>query len=134
MAQSSDYTIPLIGEEAPKFTAQSTNGTIHFPKDFGNTWKVILSHPRDFTPVCTSELLSLTKMQDDFNAINTSIIVLSADKIDLHMDWKRVLEEIAQRENPDAKIDFPLVEDYTLTVSRKYGMLHDPVSTSRDVR
>ena len=61
----SQSRIPMLGEQAPSFEANSTNGTFEFPKDFGNSWKILLSHPKDFTPVCTSEILQLAKMQDD---------------------------------------------------------------------
>jgi peroxiredoxin 2/4 len=69
--------IPLIGFDAPSFTAQSTNGVINFPEDFGNDWKIIFAHPLDFTPVCSSELLELAYSQESFDNLGVSLLVVS---------------------------------------------------------
>jgi peroxiredoxin 2/4 len=66
--------IPLIGSEAPAFKAQSTNGDINFPKDFGKSWKILFAHPKDFTPVCSSEILELAHQQEDYKALNTKVV------------------------------------------------------------
>jgi peroxiredoxin 2/4 len=126
--------IPLIGEEAPSFRAQSTNGSINFPNDFGSSWKILLSHPKDFTPVCSSEIIELAHMQDEFKALNAQIVLLSTDEVTRHADWKAALEELMLLKNQPEKIEFPLVEDKDYVISRRYGMLHDKVSTTRDVR
>ena len=83
--------IPLIGAEAPSFTAQSTDGKITFPDNFGDSWKVLFSHPRDFTPVCTSELLELAYMKNDFEKLNVKLAVISTDNITQHKLWKEQL-------------------------------------------
>lgn len=132
-AQNKD-AIPLLGEYAPTFNARSTNGSIDFPKDFGNSWKILLSHPRDFTPVCSSEIIELAHMQDQFKHLNTKIIVLSTDNVERHSDWKNALEELMALKNQPEIIEFPLVEDKDYTISRKYGMLHEKVNTTKDVR
>ena len=130
-----NYTrIPLIGEKAPDFQGESTNGTINFPEDFGSSWKVILSHPKDFTPVCTSELLELARMQNDFKVLGVNVIVLSTDNLNDHYSWIAGMEKIKQDGRDPVKIDFPLVDDHTARISYKYGMLHETTSTTRDVR
>src|SRR6056297_2165056 len=80
--------IPLIGSEAPSFTAQSTNGKITFPENFGDSWKILFSHPQDFTPVCTSELLEIAFLQSDFHRLGVKVAVISANKLDTHHLWK----------------------------------------------
>lgn len=133
-AQGKKFAMPIIGEEAPKFSAESTNGKLKFPKDFGESWKIIFSHPKDFTPVCSSELLELALKQDEFKALNTELIVLSTDILQQHIDWKMALEEISYKKNNPVKINFPLVADNEMLISRKYGMLHEPYSDGRNVR
>jgi peroxiredoxin (alkyl hydroperoxide reductase subunit C) len=81
--------IPLIGETAPSFTAESTNGKINFPDDFYGKWKILFSHPADFTPVCTSEIIELAQMQKDFNKLDTKIDVLTTDGLNSHITWKK---------------------------------------------
>lgn len=127
-------TIPLTGEEAPSFRTQSTNGAIHFPNDFGTSWKILLSHPKDFTPVCSSEIIELAYMQDEFKALNTKIAILSTEGLERHFDWKAALEELMLLRNEPEKIEFPIVADKDLVISRRYGMLHEEVSNTKDVR
>lgn len=133
MAFSQDR-IPLIGEKAPSFTANSTNGKIDFPKDFGNSWKILFSHPRDFTPVCTSEVLQLAEMQKEFDALGVKIAIISTDELSQHEGWKKAIEAIKLDDNKSVTINFPLIEDKNAKISRKYGMLHEPTSTTKDVR
>lgn len=126
--------IPLIGEKAPSFTGESTNGVINFPEDFGRNWKVIFSHPKDFTPVCTSELLELAGMQDDFKELGVDIIVISTDKLAEHHGWVDEIEKIDFKGRGPCKINFPLVDDHKARISYKYGMIHEYRYTTRDVR
>ena len=85
MAQKlGNQRIPLIGTLAPSFKSQSTNGPVSFPEDFGKKWKILFAHPRDFTPVCSSEILELAYRQDEFNQLNTQLIVISVDKLVSH--------------------------------------------------
>ena len=79
-----NYKIPLIGSTAPSFTAESTNGTLTFPDDYGKKWKVLFSHPQDFTPVCSSELSELAFKQKDFEKLGVQIAVISTDKVARH--------------------------------------------------
>lgn len=126
--------IPLIGEEAPRFKSESTKGVINFPKDFGNSWKLLVSHPQDFTPVCSSELLELAAMQEEFKAMNVDIILVSTDALYQHFNWKERIEQISDKNGKPLEIDFPMVEDPKMKIAYKYGMMHYRVSTSRYVR
>ena len=130
----SGANIPMIGDEAPSFTAETTSGTLNFPDDYGRKWKIIFSHPRDFTPVCSSEILTLAHMQDEFDALNVKMVIVSTDTLAKHFMWKQALEETAYKGKDPVKIKFPLVDDNRLIVSKEYGMLHLPVSTTKDVR
>jgi len=126
--------IPMIGDDAPSFTAETTSGTLNFPDDYGRKWKIIFSHPRDFTPVCSSEILTLAHMQDEFDNLNVKLVVVSTDTLSKHFMWKKALEEMAYKGKDPVKINFPLVDDNRLIVSKEYGMLHLPSSTTKDVR
>lgn len=129
-----DVKIPLIGSKAPSFTANSTNGEITFPESFGNNWKILFSHPQDFTPVCSSELLELAYSQKDFDALGVKLAVISTDGIDMHRMWKASLEELDYKSRGPLKIDYPLIDDHLIVASKKYGMIHEPTSTNRDIR
>jgi peroxiredoxin 2/4 len=127
-------SIPLIGESAPSFTGESTMGHINFPADYSNKWKILFSHPADFTPVCTSEILELAAMQNDFASLGAQIIIISADDVDSHNQWCKSMETINYNNKQASKINFPLVADKSLEISRKYGMLHPSTNTTKDVR
>ncbi len=126
--------IPMLGETAPSFKAETTNGKINFPEDFGDSWKMLFSHPKDFTPVCTSEILQLAKMQNDFNDLGVKIAIISIDDVSTHQEWKRLMEDILSEGTNQVKIDFPLIADNSTQVSNKYGMLHAWENETRDVR
>jgi len=126
--------IPLIGSKAPSFTAQSTNGELTFPDDYGKKWKILFSHPQDFTPVCTSELLELAYMRNDFEKLNAKVAVISTDDIAMHKLWKAQLQELEYKGRGPQKIDFPIIDDHQAVASKKYGMIHEVVSTNRDIR
>lgn len=127
-------SIPMIGDDAPSFTAETTSGVLDFPADYGTKWKIIFSHPRDFTPVCSSEVLTLAHMQDGFEKLNTKVAVISTDDLQKHFMWKKSLEETAYKNMEPTKIKFPLIDDSKLTISKSYGMLHLTASTTKDVR
>lgn len=131
---SQSIKIPLIGSTAPSFTAESTNGTLNFPKDFGKNWKVLFSHPQDFTPVCSTELLELAFMQNDFKKLGVKMAIISTNDLAMHKMWKMHLEELDYKGRGPQKIDFPLCDDHSLLISKAYGMLHEPVSTNKDIR
>jgi peroxiredoxin (alkyl hydroperoxide reductase subunit C) len=129
-----NFRIPLIGETAPSFKAESTNGEIKFPGDFGNSWKILFSHPQDFTPVCTTELLELANLQSQFDKMDVKLIAVSTDQLSKHEQWKKAMESLTFKDRAAVKIDFPLVADENLAVSKKYGMIHAATNTTRDVR
>jgi peroxiredoxin (alkyl hydroperoxide reductase subunit C) len=129
-----EVRIPLIGETAPSFTAESTNGKITFPDDYYGKWKILFSHPAAFTPVCSSELIELAQMQNDLDKIDTKVIVVSTDGLNSHIAWKKSMEAIRYKDKETVKISFPMISDNSLEVSRKYGMIHSYSSTTRDVR
>ena len=130
----SDNKIPLIGSEAPSFKANTTQGKINFPNDYGSNWKILFSHPQDFTPVCSSELLELANLQDEFDALGVKLAVISTDDLEQHKMWVSYLEEIDYKGHGKQKINFPIIDDSDAKASKKYGMLHEPVSTTKDVR
>ncbi|HKI88980.1 MAG TPA: redoxin domain-containing protein [Draconibacterium sp.] len=126
--------IPLIGSQAPSFTAKSTNGKITFPDDFGKSWKILFSHPQDFTPVCSSELLELAYMQKDFENLGVKVAVISTDDVEQHKLWKEHLEGLDYKGRGPQQINFPIFDDHKAVVSRRYGMLHEPTSSNKDIR
>lgn len=129
-----DNQIPLIGSKAPKFSANSTHGKITFPNDYGKSWKILFSHPADFTPVCSSELLELAHLQPTFDRLGVKLAVISTDEVEVHKMWEAHLEELDYKNRGTKDIEFPIFEDTEGVVSRKYGMLHAPVSTTKDIR
>jgi len=133
-ALAEESNVPQIGVKAPSFTAQSTNGKIKFPSDFGKNWKIIFSHPKDFTPVCSSEILELAYQQDDFEKLGAKVIVISTDILEQHNSWKAALEEVSFKDRDPVKIKFPIVEDNSLEVSKKYGMIHSKVNIKENIR
>lgn len=126
--------IPLIGAKAPSFTGESTNGQITFPDDFGKKWKILFSHPQDFTPVCSSEILELAYMQKEFDKLGVKLAVISTNELALHKMWKTHLEALDYKGRGSQKIEFPLIDDHQFVASKMYGMLHEPASTNKDVR
>jgi peroxiredoxin (alkyl hydroperoxide reductase subunit C) len=132
--ERNDIRIPLIGEDAPAFTAQSTNGNLTFPDDYGRKWKILFSHPMDFTPVCSSELLELAQMQSDFDKLDAKLVLLSVDPLSEHRTWKSTLDTLSYKNRIPVPINFALVDDNNMSISKKYGMLHLPTSTEKDVR
>ena len=130
----SNQRIPLIGSKAPSFKAPSTSGLISFPGNFGDSWKILFAHPRDFTPVCSSEILDLAYRQDEFYALNTQLVVMSVDRMVSHQSWKTDLENIDFKGRGKVKISFPLVVDSSYAISYKYGMIDTQAKSGQSVR
>ncbi len=107
-----------IGDKAPDFEAQTTEGKIKFHDWIGDQWAVLFSHPKDFTPVCTTELGRMAKLKPEFDKRNTKIIGLSVDPVDRHADWAKDIEE-----TQGAKPNFPMIGDTDLSISKAWGML-----------
>jgi peroxiredoxin (alkyl hydroperoxide reductase subunit C) len=129
-----NFRIPLIGESAPSFTAETTTGELNFPSDYVRKWKILFSHPQDFTPVCSSEILELAYNQDAFDKLDVKLVVVSVDPLDSHKEWKKALEELNYKDREKVKINFPIVSDENLKISKKYGMIHPASNSTKAVR
>ncbi|WP_277985495.1 peroxiredoxin [Methanolobus psychrotolerans] len=128
-------TMPLIGDDAPSFTARTTMGDISFPKDYKGKWVILFSHPADFTPVCTTEFMTFATMQEDFRELNTELIGLSIDSIYAHIAWLRTIKEkIVYKGMKDVEVNFPVIEDLKMEVAKKFGMVQPQASTTQAVR
>ena len=134
LKEDRNFRIPLIGESAPSFTAESTNGVVNFPGDYGRKWKLLFSHPQDFTPVCTTEILELAYLQDELDKLGVKLVVLSTDPVDRHVQWKKSMEALNLNNRGQVKIKFPLVDDENLSISKQYGMIHSASNSTRAVR
>ncbi|VBA39887.1 Selenocysteine-containing peroxiredoxin PrxU [Mycobacterium innocens] len=127
--------MPRIGEPAPAFTAVTTQGPINFPADYAGKWVIFFSHPADFTPVCTSEFMTFASMQQEFAAYNTELVGLSVDSLYSHIAWLRtVKDKITFRGMHDVEVRFPLVEDVSMQVAHKYGMIMPGEDATKAVR
>jgi len=94
----------------------------------------LFSHPQDFTPVCTTELLELANLQNQFNKLGVKVVAISTDRLSTHEQWKKAMESLAYKDRQPVKIDFPLVADENLAISKKYGMIQPESNTTEDVR
>jgi len=129
------HRMPLIGDDAPSFTATTTQGEINFPKDYKGKWVILFSHPADFTPVCTSEFMTFARMYDEFKALNTELIGLSVDSLYAHIAWLRTIKEkIEWNGMKDMEVLFPLIEDISMNVANKFGMIQPKQSNTQAVR
>lgn len=129
------YAMPRIGDIAPEFKAVTTQGDINFPSDYKGKWTILFSHPADFTPVCTSEFMTFASMQDEFEKLNTQLVGLSVDGLYSHIAWLRTIKEkIEYKGMKDVEVKFPLIEDITMEVAKKYGMLQPGESSTKAVR
>ena len=118
-----------LGDEAPDFTAETTEGTISFHDWIGDGWAVLFSHPADFTPVCTTELGLVAKLKSEFDKRNVKIIALSVDPVDSHERWIGDINE-----TQDASVNFPLIADPDREVSNLYDMIHPNALDNLTVR
>ena len=127
--------MPLIGDDAPSFTAVTTQGMINFPEDYKGKWVILFSHPADFTPVCTTEFMTFASMQEEFRKMNTELIGLSIDSVFSHIAWlKRIEEKIEYKGMKNLEVKFPVIADLKMEVAKKYGMLQPNASTTQAVR
>ncbi len=127
--------MPRIGEPAPEFTAVTTQGTIHFPNQYKGHWVILFSHPADFTPVCTSEFMTFATLEEKFAAVNCKLVGLSVDGLHSHIAWLRsIREKIEYRGMKQVEVKFPLIDDVSMKVANKYGMIQPGESTTSAVR
>ncbi|MFO7975605.1 MAG: peroxiredoxin [Candidatus Hydrogenedentota bacterium] len=133
--EEQEYKLPLIGEKAPSFKAETTQGEINFTEDYKGKWVIFFSHPADFTPVCTTEFMTFASMADDFKKLNCELLGLSIDSTYSHIAWLRTIKEkIAYKDMKGVDVEFPVISDLTMEVSKKFGMLQPASSTTQAVR
>jgi thioredoxin-dependent peroxiredoxin len=118
-----------LGDIAPDFTAETTQGKINFHEWLGNSWGILFSHPADFTPVCTTELGAMAKLGSDFQKRNVKVIAISADPLDSHLKW---IGDINETQNTN--VNYPLIADPEFKVANLYGMVHPNVTDKFTVR
>jgi thioredoxin-dependent peroxiredoxin len=118
-----------LGDEAPNFTADTTEGTIDFHEYLGDGWGVLFSHPKDFTPVCTTELGRVAQLKPEFDKRNTKVIAVSVDDVDSHGRWAGDIKDVT-----GADLNFPVIGDPDRKVSDLYGMIHPNANDTLTVR
>lgn len=128
-------SMPRIGDPAPEFKAITTQGEINFPADYKGDWVILFSHPADFTPVCTSEFMTFATLEEKFAKANCKLVGLSIDGLYSHIAWLRTIKEkIEYRGMKDVEVNFPLIEDITMNVAKKYGMIQPNEASTKAVR
>lgn len=129
------YSMPRIGDKAPDFKAITTQGEMNFPADYNGSWVILFSHPADFTPVCTSEFMTFATLEKKFNQANCKLVGLSVDGLYSHIAWLRTIKDkIEYKGMKDVEVTFPLIEDITMEVATKYGMMMPGESSTKAVR
>lgn len=127
--------IPLIGEDAPAFKADTTQGPINFPSDYKGKWVILFSHPADFTPVCTTEFMTFATMAPEFKELNCELVGLSIDSHYSHIAWLRTIKEKAKYKGMEnVEVNFPLIADVKMDVAKRYGMLQPSADDTKSVR
>ena len=127
--------MPRIGDKAPEFKAVTTQGDINFPSDYSGKWVILFSHPADFTPVCSSEFITFGYLEDKFKEANCDLVGLSIDGLYSHIAWLRTIKEkIEYKGMKNVEVNFPLIEDITMEIANKYGMIQPGEDTTKAVR
>jgi peroxiredoxin (alkyl hydroperoxide reductase subunit C) len=135
MEQNAVVSMPRIGEMAPSFKAVTTQGEISFPDQFAGSWVILFSHPADFTPVCTSEFITFASLEAKFAELNCKLVGLSVDGLYSHIAWLRTIKEkIEYKGMKNVEVKFPLIEDITMEVAKRYGMIQPGESSTKAVR
>ena len=133
--QQQQFSMPRIGDKAPEFKAVTTQGEINFPSDFNGEWAILFSHPADFTPVCTSEFMTFAHLEEKFANANCKLVGLSIDGLYSHIAWLRTIKEkIKFNGMKDIEVKFPLIEDISMEIAQKYGMIQPGESKTQAVR
>ncbi len=134
-AEEAVQHIPLIGEAAPAFNAETTQGPINFPADYKGKWVILFSHPADFTPVCTTEFMTFATMAPEFKALNCELVGLSIDSNYSHIAWLRTIKEKIKYKNMEkVEVNFPLIADVRMDVAKLYGMIQPSADNTKAVR
>ena len=118
-----------LGDEAPDFTAETTEGKINFHEWLGKDWGILFSHPADFTPVCTTELGVAAKYKSDFDKRNVKMIAISVDPLDSHLKWINDINE-----TQDTIVNFPIIADPDKKIANLYDMIHPNANDKQTVR
>ncbi len=118
-----------LGDEAPDFTADTTEGTIDFHEWLGDGWGVFFSHPKDFTPVCTTELGAVARLKDEFDKRNAKVIAVSVDPVDSHHEWSKDIADVT-----GTAPNYPIIGDPDKKVADLYGMIHPNANDTLTVR
>ena len=118
-----------LGDEAPNFTAETTEGTVNFHEWLGNGWGILFSHPKDFTPVCTTELGTMAKLMPEFKKRNVKILAISVDPIDSHKGWVKDINE-----TQNCTVSYPIIADPEKKVAQLYDMIHPNALDNMTVR
>jgi len=133
--QGPSVSMPRIGDKAPAFKAVTTQGEINFPEQYAGSWVILFSHPADFTPVCTSEFMTFASLADQFEKANCKLVGLSVDGLYSHIAWLRTIKDkIEYKGMKNVEVKFPLIEDITMEVAKKYGMMMPGESNTKAVR
>lgn len=118
-----------LGTIAPDFEQDSSQGRIRFHEWIGNDWVVFFSHPADFTPVCTTELGTVARLEDEFKKRGAKVLAISVDPVDSHLEWIKDIEE-----TQNVKVNYPIIADHDSSVSKLYGMIHPEADAKLTVR
>jgi alkyl hydroperoxide reductase subunit AhpC len=118
-----------LGDDAPDFTAETTEGKINLYEYLGDGWGILFSHPKDFTPVCTTELGAVARLKPEFDKRNTKVLAVSVDPVDSHNKWAKDIEEVG-----GTALNYPIIGDEDRTVSDLYGMIHPKANDTLTVR
>lgn len=124
------FNLPIIGQPAPSFKANTTHGVINFPEDYKGKWVILFSHPADFTPVCTTEFMTFASMQEEFRELNTELVGLSIDSIHAHLGWVQAMKNYEWEDIKNPVIEFPIIDDIKMEVASKYGMIQGESDTA----
>jgi peroxiredoxin (alkyl hydroperoxide reductase subunit C) len=134
-SQTPAVSMPRIGDKAPAFKAVTTQGEINFPEQYAGSWVILFSHPADFTPVCTSEFITFASLESKFAEAHCNLVGLSVDGLYSHIAWLRTIKEkIEYKGMKNVEVKFPLIEDITMEVAKKYGMIQPGESSTKAVR
>jgi len=135
MIEEKTAAMPRIGDKAPAFKAVTTQGEIQFPEQYAGSWVILFSHPADFTPVCTSEFMTFARLEQKFADLDCKLVGLSVDGLYSHIAWLRTIKDkIEYRGMKDVEVKFPLIEDITMEIARRYGMIQPGESSTKAVR
>lgn len=128
------YTLPLINEPAPPFRANSTKGEINFPEDYKGKWILLFSYPGDFCDTCTTEILELSKNKELYDKMGVQLVGLSIDSLASHLEWLKSIYNLNYDGYSNTIVDFPIIADSNMDISRLYGLLRRGEKNTETVR